>query len=74
MEQNQNNFIEFINEKYGTIKIYIQHITLEKMMTNEPQNIINNEDNTTIIVKKGLVVLKGHSKRKLINHLRRGVI
>ena len=71
MEQNENNFIEFTNEKYGTIKIYIPHITLEKMMTNEPQNIIN--ENTTIIVKKRLVVLKVLSKRKLINHLRRGV-
>ena len=65
MEQNENNFIEFINEKYGTIKIYIQHITLEKMLTNEPQNIINNEDNTTIIVKKRPGRPKGSFKKKI---------
>ena len=59
MEQNQNNFIEFTNEKYGTIKIYIQHITLEKMMTNEPQ------ENTTIIVKKPVGRPKGSFKKKI---------
>ena len=59
MEQNQNNFIEFINEKYGTIKIYIPHITLEKMMTNEPQK------NTTIIVKKPVGRPKGSFKKKI---------
>ena len=65
MEQNENNFIEFTNEKYGTIKIYIQHITLEKMMTNEPQNIINNEDNATIIEKKPVGRPKGSFKKKI---------
>ena len=59
MEQNQNNFIEFINEKYGTIKIYIPHITLEKMMTNEPQ------ENTTIIIKKRVGRPKGSFKKKI---------
>ena len=61
MEQNENNFIEFINEKYGTIKIkiYIPHITLEKMLTNEPQ------ENTTIIVKKRPGRPKGSFKKKI---------
>ena len=63
MEQNQNSFIEFTNEKYGTIKIYIPDITLEKMMTNESQNIIN--ENTTIIVKKPVGRPKGSFKKKI---------
>ena len=58
MEQNQNNFIEFTNEKYGTIKIYIPYITLEKMLTNESQN-------TTIIVKKRPGRPKGSFKKKI---------
>ena len=65
MEQNQNNFIEFTNIKYGTIKIYIPHITLEKMLTNEPQNIISMEENTTIIVKKRAGRPKGSFKKKI---------
>ena len=63
MEQNGNNFIEFTNIKYGTIKIYIPHITLEKMLTNDPQNIIN--ENTTIIVKKKVGRPKGSFKKKI---------